>query len=241
MRPEDKESVVASLQAQGAIVAFVGDGTNDSPALSRADLGVAMASGTDVAMEVGDDATHSRAGNLTIFCCMNQAGDFILSRNRLVDLLTALDLSKVALRRIKLNYFWALAYNTIGIPIAAGAFYPLLQVALPPELAGAAMALSSVSVVLSSLALNLYSPPAAIQAAIDQSAKAEEERTSETFCDCPVSTVQLQDVKARVSVFRTPKAAAAALPIGCGCQAGNCKCESGCGCGAHAFEISREV
>lgn len=219
VRPEDKEAVVAELQANGAVVAFVGDGINDSPALSRADVGIAMASGTDVAME---------------------AGDFILSRSHLGDLLTALHLSRVALRRIKFNYFWALIYNTIGIPIAAGALFPVLKISLPPELAAAAMALSSVSVVLSSLALNLYSPPSAVKDSLDQSLHLPRPSTEETYCDCPVSSIQFQEAKAHMFRLRASKPSIA-VGSGCGCNAGNCRCGGGCQCNSRAFLISREV
>lgn len=169
-----------------------------------------------------------------------QAGDFILSRSHLGDLLTALHLSKVALRRIKFNYFWALVYNTIGIPVAAGAFFPVFQVSLPPALAGAAMALSSVSVVLSSLALNLYSPPSAVKATLDQSLHAERASTEEVYCDCPVSSIQFHEAKAASFRLRAAKPVLSVGP-GCGCNAGNCRCGTGCQCSSRAFQISREV
>ncbi|MDL2341905.1 MAG: copper-translocating P-type ATPase [Patescibacteria group bacterium] len=128
--PAGKADLVMEYQQRGS-VAFVGDGINDAPALAQADVGIAMGSGTDVAIE---------------------AGDIVLVRNNLNDVATALRLSKKTFTRIQLNLFWALAYNVAGIPIAAGVFSSLGLV-LNPALAGLAMAFSSVSVVTSSLLL----------------------------------------------------------------------------------------
>lgn len=129
--PGDKADHIRALQ-QVAPVAFVGDGINDAPALTTADVGIAMGSGTDIAIE---------------------SGGIVLVKNDLQDVVTALELSKKTFNRIRLNLFWAFIYNVIGLPIAAGLFYGI-GLTLSPEFAGLAMALSSITVVISSLLLN---------------------------------------------------------------------------------------
>ena len=133
--PQDKEKIIHNFQDKGEKIAFIGDGINDAPSLVRADVGIAIGAGTDIAID---------------------SADIVLIKSSLLDGVKALELSKAVMKNIKMNLFWAFFYNILGIPLAAGVFYPLWGLKLSPMIGSAAMSLSSLSVVTNALRLRFF-------------------------------------------------------------------------------------
>ena len=162
--PTEKEANIRALQEQGHKVAMVGDGINDAPALTRADIGVAIGAGTDIAIE---------------------SADVVLMKDSLNDMVTAIELSRAVVRNIHMNLFWAFFYNVLGIPLAAGALFPAFGIRLSPMIGSAAMSLSSVCVVTNALRLRFFKKKE--EESLEDPVHVPEKRQTELSEDIPES------------------------------------------------------